>query len=281
MTAPTILVFDSGLGGLTVHAEIVRLRPDARHVFLADDAVFPYGVLTPEALIARVGALFDEWIARLDPDIAVIACNTASTLALPHLRAAHPQIPFVGTVPAVKPAAAQSRSRLISVLATPATVARDYTHDLVRQYAAHCEVTLVGSCDLAGLAERVMRGEAVADAAIAREVAPCFVERGGRRTDHVVLACTHYPLLVDRLRRLAPWPVAWVDPAPAIARRVDDVLRTIGFARDAAAGPAAPGTAIFTSGRAPGAALGAALAALGLEAAEPDASRQGLPFASA
>jgi glutamate racemase len=264
MQAPTILVFDSGLGGLTVHAQIVRLRPEARAIFLADDAVFPYGALTPEALIARVGALLAEWIARLTPDIVVIACNTASTLALPHLRAAHPSVPFVGTVPAVKPAAAASSSRLISVLATPATVARDYTRDLIRAHAAHCEVTLVGSADLAGLAERAMRGEPVADAMIAPEIAPCFVERGGRRTDHVVLACTHYPLLIDRLRALAPWPVAFVDPAPAIARRVDHVLEKAGFRRRPDQRAAAPGAALFTSGRMPGEALRARLAARGL-----------------
>jgi glutamate racemase len=270
MRAPIILVFDSGLGGLSVQAEIVRLRRRARYVFLADDAVFPYGALTPDALLTRVGGLIGEWIGKLAPDIVVIACNTASTLALPRLRAAHPAIPFVGTVPAVKPAAAASQSRLISVLATPATVARDYTHDLIREHAAHCDVTLVGSSELASLAERAMRGESVPDEAIAREIAPCFVEKDGRRTDHVVLACTHYPLLIDRLKRLAPWPVAWVDPAPAIARRVDHVLETSGFANGQEGALTEIGTAIFTSGEPPGEALRDQLAALDLAAQPAD-----------
>jgi glutamate racemase len=150
-------------------------------------------------------------------------------------------------VPAVKPAAAASRSGLISVLATRGTVARDYTHALVRDHAADCEVTLVGSSLLAVIAERVMRGEAVDDSEIAREIALCFVEREGRRTDQVVLACTHFPLIVDRLERLSPWPVGFVDPAPAIARRLDAL---IGPARPGTP-PAQGGAAIFTSGEAP------------------------------
>ena len=228
-TTAKILTFDSGLGGLTVHAEILRACPGADHVYVADDAAFPYGHLGEEALVNRVMALMGELIAAHRPNIVVIACNTASTLVLPHLRAAWPQLPFVGTVPAVKPAAEQSHTHLISVLATPGTVARDYTRDLVRAYAAHCEVTLVGSQHLATLAEAYMRGEMVDDLQVAAEIMPCFVERDGRRTDHVVLACTHYPLLLDAFRQLAPWSVDWVDPAPAIARRVQHVLAEHSF----------------------------------------------------
>src|SRR5208282_4255512 len=111
-----------------------------------------------------------------------------------------------------------------SVLATRGTVARDYTQALVREHAADCEVTLIGSAALAPIAERFMRGEPVDDAEVACEIAACFVEKDGRRTDHVVLACTHFPLLIETLERLAPWPVAFVDPAPAIARRLDALL---------------------------------------------------------
>ena len=165
---PLILVFDSGLGGLTVFAGVARLRPSADYVYVADDAVFPYGRLEPDVLIARVQAIMAAVIGQARPDIVVIACNTASTLVLPDLRAAWPDIPFVGTVPAVKPAALQSRSHMISVLATPGTVARDYTRDLIRDYAAHCAVTLVGSQRLAPIAEAFMHGEAVDEAEIAR-----------------------------------------------------------------------------------------------------------------
>jgi glutamate racemase len=258
--APRALVFDSGLGGLTVLAEIRRLRPDVDIVYVADDAAFPYGRLSDSALMSRVEAVMARVVAEQTPDIVVIACSTASTLALPHLRAAHPRLPFVGTVPAIKPAARESQSGLVSVLATPGTIARDYTHDLVRDYAADCEVTLVGSAHLAPIAERAMRGEAVDDAEIAREIAPCFVEKNGRRTDCVVLACTHFPLLIDRLKRLAPWPVLFVDPAPAIARRLDALL---GEAPKGSA-PRRPGTAIFTSGAPPGARLQKALLRYGL-----------------
>jgi glutamate racemase len=220
---PTILVFDSGLGGLTVHAEIVKALPDAHYIYIADDAAFPYGRLTPEVCAARVVAVIGHMIVRFQPDIAVIACNTASTVALPALRAAF-AIPFVGTVPAVKPAAALSQSRMISILGTPGTVSREYTHDLIIQHAADCRVSLVGAPNLARLAEAHLRGEAVSDADVLAEIAPCFKEKDGTRTDAIALACTHYPLLLDVYRRVAPWEVTWVDPAPAIARRVVTLL---------------------------------------------------------
>lgn len=255
---PKILVFDSGLGGLTVLAEIRLLRPDARCIYAADDAVFPYGRLLDDALIARVDEVMAALIPQHQPDLVVIACHTASTLVLPGLRAAWPKIPFVGTVPAIKPGAQMSRSGLVSVLATPGTVARDYTHALVREFAGHCRVTLVGSTQLASLAEQEMQGQAVEAEAILAEIAPAFVHSGDRRTDVIVLACTHYPLLMPRLAALAPWKVTWIDPSPAIARRADQVLREYLHFPE---GPPIQGLlpALFTSGRKPGLALAAAL----------------------
>jgi len=226
---PKILVFDSGLGGLTVFAEIIKIRPGADYVYCADDAGFPYGGWKEADLVNRVVQVMEKLVAEHAPDMVVIACNTASTIALPELRLRWPQIPFVGTVPAIKPAAEHSRSHLISVLGTPGTVKRDYTQNLIAQFAAHCRVTLVGSANLARLAEAQMHGRNVPDADIAAEIAPCFVEEDGARTDAVVLACTHYPLLVEDFRRLAPWPVDWIDPAPAIARRADHLLRERGI----------------------------------------------------
>jgi glutamate racemase len=192
----------------------------------------------------------------------VIACNTASTLVLPALRTRF-GIPFVGTVPAIKPAAERTVSGLVSVLATPGTVKRDYTQSLIRQYAEGCEVTLVGSTRLAAFAEAQMRGEPVEDDLIAEEIAPCFIERVAgegrmRATDVVTLSCTHYPLLLPRLRALAPWPVVWLDPAPAVARRVTALIG--GLQADA---PHGSGYALFTAGPAP-AALEAALRERGL-----------------
>jgi glutamate racemase len=260
------LIFDSGLGGLTVFARVAEARPDLELVYAADDAFFPYGALGEAALVARVAAAMDELIARFAPDLVVIACNTASTLVLPPLRAAFPALPFVGAVPAIKPAAEASKTRLISVLATPGTVARDYTHALVRDFAGDCEVTLVGAPNLAALAERFLRGEPVDDADIAREFAPCFVERAGSRTDQIVLACTHFPLLIDHLQRLAPWPVTFVDPAPAIARRVDALIGASGRATAASR----PFAAVFTSNRPPSPSLQKALRGLGLTATSTD-----------
>ena len=266
-SAPTILVFDSGLGGLTVCGEVARLLPDAQIIYAADNAAFPYGELGEDALVARVLAVADRLISLSRPDAIVIACNTASTLTLPHLRARFPKIPFIGTVPAIKPAASQSRSGLISVLATPGTVARDYTRELVRTHAAHCAVTLAGSSLLAPLAEAFMQGKNVPDAAIAREIAPAFVTSGELLTDCIVLACTHYPLLLSHFERLAPWPVAWIDPAPAIARRTSHVLREqLGFPASNT-GSAAPDYAVFTGALAPGSELTEALRLRGFEKA--------------
>ena len=263
--APRILVFDSGLGGLTVFPEVAALVPNGAFLYLADDAVFPYGRLSEAALVARVVDVMRVAIGEFEPDVVVIACHTAATLVLPPLRGAWPHIDFVGTVPAIKPAAAASVSKRISVLATPGTVAREYTHDLVRTFAGDCAVTLVGARRLASLAEAVMRGEPTDTAAIAEEIAPAFVDDGGLRTDTVVLACTHYPLLLPTLTAVAPWPVRWIDPAPAIARRVVQVL---GPQRDTtppeAAAPKPVSPALFTSDAAPKAALAAFLASRGL-----------------
>jgi glutamate racemase len=258
MQSPRILVFDSGVGGLTVFREIARARPDARYVYAADDALFPYGGMPEQQLVERVVALMEGFIAAHRPDLAVIACNTASTLVLPTLRERF-ALPFVGTVPAIKPACAASLTKRVSVLGTQATVAREYTHALIRSFGQGCDLTLVGSGRLAALAESALAGDTVDDDAIRAEIAPCFVDDGAR-TDTVVLACTHYPLLLQRFERLAPWPVRWIDPAPAIARRVIDLIGPA--ARETA--PAA--CAVFTSGRAPSPRLTAALAEFGLSA---------------
>jgi len=265
LASPTIVVFDSGLGGLTVYREIAKARPDARFIYAADDAVFPYSRLDETELVARVVTVMDRLVLDHDPDLVVVACNTASTIALPTLRARF-AVPFVGTVPAIKPACAASTSKLVSVLGTEATVKREYTRALIRDFAVGCEVTLVGSPNLATLAERHVRGELIADEAIVAEIAPCFVTNGAGRTDTIVLACTHFPLLIERLQRLAPWPARFLDPAPAIARRVVDLVGP------AANLPAVATTrAVFTSGTAPSPALAAALARFGI--ASPGADR--------
>src|SRR5262249_5931170 len=154
----SILVFDSGLGGLTVLREIVAARPDAHYVYVADDAFFPYGHHSEDEIIVRVVPLIGELIDTHAPDLIVIACNTASTLVMSYLRSAY-KIPFVGTVPAIKPACAQSTTKRVSVLGTKGTVKREYTKALIRDFAQGCEVTLVGSPELAALAENALRGK--------------------------------------------------------------------------------------------------------------------------
>jgi glutamate racemase len=271
--APNIIVFDSGLGGLTVYREVVAALPHARYLYVADDAFFPYGGRDEEALIARVLELIGGLIATHRPDLVIIACNTASTLVLPQLRARF-AVPFIGTVPAIKPACAASVSKRVSVLGTQATIAREYTRALIRDFANGADITLVGSGELAALAEAKLRGESVDDAAIAAELRPCFIEAGGRRTDTVVLACTHYPLLLDRLTSLAPWPVQFIDPAPAIARRALELIGTPAGPL-AGTGPAAERARIvFTSGRPASPALTASLAGFGLGEVAPDSGCQ-------
>lgn len=226
----SILVFDSGIGGLSVLREARVLMPNRHFVYVADDAAFPYGDWEEAALTERMVSLFRDLIERYKPEIIIIACNTASTLAIHALRNAFPDQTFVGTVPAIKPAAERTSSGMVSVLATPGTVKRQYTRDLIDQYATQCHVRLVGSTRLAQLAESYLRGGYgyTDEQAVAEEIAPCFAEgEGGARTDIVVLACTHYPFLANRMRKMAPWPVDWIDTSEAIARRADTLLKPL------------------------------------------------------
>ena len=219
MTPARVLLFDSGMGGLTVARAVAAHLPEAELIYAADNAAFPYGAWKEEPLVARILAVIGRLIDRVSPDLVVVACNTASTLALARLREAY-AVPFVGTVPAIKPAAAQTRTGVIGVLATPGTVAREYTHALIHTFAYHCKVILHGAPSLAEMAERKLAGGALDPRALAAEVAPVFREEEGRKTDVVVLGCTHYPLILPEIVKVAPWPVTWIDPAPAIARRL-------------------------------------------------------------
>ncbi|WP_182085781.1 glutamate racemase [Aureimonas sp. ME7] len=260
MSAGPVLLFDSGIGGLTVLREARVLMPERRFVYVADNAAFPYGDWEEEALRERIVGLFGALIREHKPALCMIPCNTASTLVLGDLRTTFPDMQFVGTVPAIKPAAERTCSGLVSVLATPGTVKRQYTRDLIAQWGARCEVNLVGSVRLAALAEVYMRNGFVEEDAVRAEIEPCFVEKGGRRTDIVVLACTHYPFLVNRMRKTAPWPVDWLDPAEAIARRAASLLSASRDDRDASAD-----RAIFTAGP-PDAATRSLVRGFGLQA---------------
>ncbi len=239
----SILIFDSGIGGLSILRELRLSLPQARLVYVADDAGFPYGDWEEGALTTRVLSLFDRLIPTHRPDLCVIACNTATTIAIDALRQCFPATPFVGTVPAIKPAAERTASGLFSILATPGTVNRTYTQDLIARFATECDVNLVGAPDLAMLAERYLRGAPVDDDILRAQIAPSFIERNGKRTDIIVLGCTHYPFLANRMRKLAPWPVDWLDPAEAIAHHARTVMAVKRLLSDTE-----PDLAFFTSG---------------------------------
>ena len=243
---PRILLFDSGMGGLTVARAVAGRLPQAHLFYCADNGGFPYGAWEEAALIERILTVLGRAIARSLPDVVVVACNTASTIAMEQLREMFP-VPFVGTVPAIKPAAEQTRSGIIGVLATPATVKREYTQALIDNFAAHAQVHLHGAPGLAAMAEAKLKGAGVDRAALADEIAPVFRQDGARKTDCVVLGCTHYPLLLDEMRAVAPWEVNWIDPSPAIARRVADVLARVELAAGGPSPDAAPGTVFFTA----------------------------------
>jgi glutamate racemase len=245
-SGPVILAADSGLGGLTIVAEIRKALPQARLAYLCDNAFFPYGTRPDAELLAHFLDVMNRAIARVQPDLIVTACNTISTICLPQLRAAT-SIPVVGVVPAVKPAAQRSKRKIIGLLATPATVNRPYTDDLIQRYAADCTVLRIGSADLVEIAEAKLLGQAVDRERLARILAPFFDRPNDTQPDIVVLACTHFPLLRAELQAAGPADVAWIDSGTAVARRVIDVLppsRGAGIAADLALTSASHGSAL-------------------------------------
>lgn len=218
-----ILFFDSGVGGLSVLEPTLRLLPNAPVIYTADSAGFPYGKRSEAEIASRVPALLGRLVERFRPRLAVIACNTASTIALDHVRSAL-DLPVVGTVPAIKPAAEISKSRVIGVLGTEATVRQPYVDDLAARFASDCTIIRHGSPELVELAEAKLAGQEIALDAVHAATQPMFDAIGGDRIDTVVLACTHFPLLADELRAVFP-DVAYVDGGPGIARRIDWLTR--------------------------------------------------------
>ena len=232
-----ILFFDSGVGGLSVLEPTRKLLPNAPIVYAADSAGFPYGKRSEAEIASRVPALLGRLVERFHPRLAVIACNTASTIALDHVRSAL-DLPVVGTVPAIKPAAEMSKTRVIGVLGTEATVRQPYVDDLASRFAADCTIIRHGSPELVELAEAKLAGEEINLDAIRKAAQPMFDADG--RIDTVVLACTHFPLLQDELRAAFP-DVNYIDGGPGIARRIAYLTREQPW-------PASPsvGTLVFT-----------------------------------
>jgi len=221
MVSAPILVFDSGVGGLSVHAAIAAQLPGETYVYACDNAAFPYGPKPEDELVERVHAVLDALIARFQPKLLVVACNTASTVALPRLRQ-HYTLPIVGVVPAIKPAAAISRNRVIGLLATPGTIRRAYTDQLIRDFADDCAIVRIGSADLVQIAEHKLRQGRVDIDALRELLQPFFAHTPA--VDTVVLGCTHFPLLREELQQASPGVVNWVDSGAAIAARVGYLL---------------------------------------------------------
>ena len=255
-----VLFFDSGVGGLSVLEPTRALLPMAPIVYVADSAAYPYGTRSEREIAARVPALLGRLVERFHPRLAVIACNTASTIALDHVRAAL-DIPVVGTVPAIKPAAEQSLSRVIGVLGTEATVRQPYVDDLAARFAADCRVLRHGSAELVTLAEAKLAGKPVAAEDVRSAVQPLLDGEAADAMDVVVLACTHFPLLAEELTHTNPG-VLQVHGGPGIARRIASLTRGQPW-------PVQPveGIAVFT-GSGPGQPLVKALGNYGLHRIE-------------
>ena len=252
-TSP-ILFFDSGVGGLSVLQPTRAILPNAPIVYAADNAGYPYGTKSEAELAARVPALLGRLVERFRPRLAVIACNTASTIALDHVRAAL-DIPVVGTVPAIKPAAELSKSRVIGVLGTAATVRQPYVDDLAQRFAADCTVLRHGSAELVDLAEAKLAGETVPIEAIHDAIVPMIMQPDGEKMDVMVLACTHFPLLAEEIASAFP-SIVQVDGGPGIAGR-------IAYLTQGQEWPVrSSGVAVFTAS--PPASLAPALAQFGL-----------------
>lgn len=215
-----VLVMDSGVGGLSVTQHIQALRPDLSLLYLADNGALPYGNKSEDWLNHRVVALAQRVAQEYPLQLVVVACNTASTLVLPALRASL-SVPVVGVVPAIKPAAALSQTGHIGLLATPGTVQRSYTDQLVNEFAEDCRVSRLGTTELVSLAEDKLAGKTVHLKRLAQAVEPLFAQQD---LDTLVLGCTHFPLLVPELEQIAPRKINWVDSGQAIARRVDALL---------------------------------------------------------
>ncbi|MGL6316692.1 glutamate racemase [Vibrio sp. WXL103] len=216
-TQPSVLIFDSGVGGLSVFDEIQQQLPQLNYYYLFDNEAYPYGELEHDTLLRRVSSLITQFVAKHQIDLVVIACNTASTVVLPTLREKL-SVPVVGVVPAIKPASALA-NKAVGLIATPATVERSYTQDLIRNYSPDTPVKLLGSTRLVEMAERKLRNQLVETSELAHILKSLIGE-----VDVAVLGCTHFPLLKDEIQQVLGKEVVLVDSGAAIARRVKQLL---------------------------------------------------------
>lgn len=219
---PSILVVDSGVGGLSVCEAILQHIPSGLSItYIADDAAFPYGLKSDEFLLGRLSELIRASLLKASYDLVVLACNTVSTLLLPALRQTFP-VPFVGVVPAIKPAALITKNGVVGLLATPGTIKRPYIDQLIQEFASDINLVRVGTRVLVEQAEELLLFGSVDDDSVKNELMP-FIDLGENAPDTIVLGCTHFPFLRDSISQLLPG-VSLVDSGEAIARRVKDLL---------------------------------------------------------
>lgn len=213
---PTILVVDSGVGGLSIYDEVRQTLPNAHYLYVFDNEAFPYGEKPEQFIVDRVVAIVGAMLRQNKINCVILACNTASTISLPALRERFP-CPIIGVVPAIKPAARLTRNGILGLLATRATVQRSYTHDLISQYAGDCQILQLGAAELVDMAEAKLHGELVPVPVLRKLLRPWL--RAAAPPDTVVLGCTHFPLLSEELQALLPEGTRLVDSGSAIARR--------------------------------------------------------------
>lgn len=229
--ASPILLFDSGLGGLSVLTEVRKLMPHAPVIYAADYAALPYGEKTEEQIATRVPALLGRMVERYHPRLVTIACNTASTIALATVREAL-DLPIVGTVPAIKPAAAMTRTGVIGLLGTAATIRQAYVDNLEAEFASDKRLIRNAAPALVAAAEAKLRGQPVDQAVFAKAAAGLRDQPDGDRIDTVVLACTHFPLVEEELGAALGGNVLFVDGAQGIARRIAFLTQGQDFHRE-------------------------------------------------
>lgn len=256
-----LLLFDSGVGGLSVLAEVRKLLPDAPVIYAADNGGLPYGTKSEAEIAARVCGLLGRMAERYHPRLICIACNTASTIALGMVRDVL-NVPIVGTVPAIKPAAALTRTGTIGLLGTAATIRQGYVDRLEAEFAVGKRLLRYAAGELVDAAEAKLRGEPVDPAVFQRAAAGLRNQPGGEAIDTVVLACTHFPLLRDELAKAFGPDVQFVDGAAGIARRIAHLTSGQRFERRV------DDLALFTRDDSSLAALRPALSAAGLKRME-------------
>ncbi|MDJ0977336.1 MAG: glutamate racemase [Erythrobacter sp.] len=228
-----VLLFDSGVGGLTVYDALREALPAAPVIYTADYAGIPYGKKTEAEVAARVAGLLGRMAERWQPRLACIACNTASTIALGMVREVL-EIPIVGTVPAIKPAAGVTSSGAIALVGTAATIRQPYVDDLESRFASDKRLVRIAAPDLVELAEAKLRGRPVDLAPIKRVADQIAGTPSPGAVDTIVLACTHFPLLTDEFAHVFGSSVTLVDGAQGIARRIAHLVEGQSFAPQAA-----------------------------------------------